>query len=59
MSIENRQKVLEAYFDKDNGLNYTIGRVHIHSCDFALENYTYVVENDEELKTFDISRDYK
>ncbi|MEI5907487.1 glycoside hydrolase family 30 protein [Bacillus spongiae] len=54
-----RQEVIENYFDQEKGLGYTIGRVHIHSCDFALENYTYVEDNDVELKTFDISRDHQ
>lgn len=50
------QEAIEAYFGKD-GLGYTMGRTHIHSCDFALENYTYVQDNDQELKTFDMSRE--
>ncbi|WP_163192431.1 glycoside hydrolase family 30 protein [Clostridium thermarum] len=59
MSEDKRQEVIEKYYDKEKGLGYSIGRVHIHSCDFALENYTYVEDNDIELKTFDISRDRK
>ncbi|WP_152393295.1 glycoside hydrolase family 30 protein [Paenibacillus guangzhouensis] len=59
MSKEKRAEVLRSYYDQENGLGYTIGRVHIHSCDFALENYTYVEDHDTELKTFNISRDHK
>lgn len=59
ISEEKRAEVVKSYFDPEKGLNYSIGRVHIHSCDFALENYTYVEENDESLETFDISRDKK
>lgn len=59
ISPEKRAEVIRSYFDPEEGLGYTIGRVHIHSCDFALGNYTYVEENDAELKTFDISRDRK
>ncbi|MCA1032551.1 glucosylceramidase [Bacillus timonensis] len=59
MSSDKRAEVLRSYFDQKEGLGYTIGRVHIHSCDFALENYTYVEENDVELKTFNIERDHK
>lgn len=59
MSEENRSKVIEAYFDRDKGLNYSIGRIPIHSCDFALGNYTYIEEGDSELKTFDISHERK
>lgn len=57
ISPDKRKEVIESYFNSDTGLGYSIGRVHIHSCDFALENYTYVEENDEKLETFDISRD--
>jgi glucosylceramidase len=59
VSPNKRQEVIQSYFDQENGLGYTIGRVHINSCDFALENYTYVKDDDVELKTFDISRDHK
>ncbi|RCX20559.1 glucosylceramidase [Fontibacillus phaseoli] len=59
ISPEHRAEVIRSYFDPEEGLGYTIGRVHIHSCDFALGNYTYVEENDVELKTFDISHERK
>lgn len=35
---EQRQAFLEAYFGPD-GLGYTLGRVHMGSCDFSLGNY--------------------
>ncbi|WP_152396121.1 glycoside hydrolase family 30 protein [Paenibacillus guangzhouensis] len=59
MSEAKRVEVLHSYFDPTDGLGYTIGRVHIHSCDFALGNYTYVEEHDKALRTFDISRDHQ
>lgn len=59
MSPEKRDEAIRSYFDPEHGLGYTIGRVHIHSCDFALENYTYVEDHDTELNSFDISRDRK
>lgn len=59
MSEDKRKEVIESYFDKEKGLGYSIGRVHIHSCDFALGNYTYVEDYDTDLKSFDISRDRK
>lgn len=59
ISEENRAQVIESYFDPEKGLNYSIGRIHIHSCDFSLENYTYVEEDDESLESFDIARDHK
>ncbi|MFW5913760.1 MAG: glycoside hydrolase family 30 protein [Bacillota bacterium] len=57
MPEHKRKEVLKAYFDPEEGLNYNLGRVHINSCDFSLENYTYVEENDTDLKSFDISRE--
>ncbi|MFD1020967.1 glycoside hydrolase family 30 protein [Thalassobacillus hwangdonensis] len=56
---EKRQEVINSYFDQENGLGYTIGRVAIHSCDFSLGNYTYVEEKDEELESFDIEREHR
>lgn len=54
---EVRDEALKAYFSKDEGLGYVLGRVHINSCDFALENYTYVADGDKNLDTFDLSRE--
>ncbi len=59
LSDKNRKKILELYFDKENGIGYNFGRVHINSCDFSLENYTCVDEGDETLATFNIERDKK
>ncbi|MGN0156007.1 MAG: glycoside hydrolase family 30 beta sandwich domain-containing protein [Lachnospiraceae bacterium] len=53
---KEQEEILEAYFGK-SGLQYNLGRSHIHSCDFALGNYTYIEENDETLRTFSIDHD--
>ena len=34
---EKRKDILEAYFDCEKGIGYNFARVHINSCDFALE----------------------
>jgi glucosylceramidase len=52
-----REKVLQAYYSPRGGNCYQLGRVHINSCDFSLENYSYVEAHDKKLKTFDISRE--
>ncbi len=57
ISASKRGAVIDSYYNKGNGLNYTIGRVHMNSCDFSLGNYTYVEDNDVELKTFNIARE--
>lgn len=57
ISPELRAEVIEKYYDKEKGIGYNIGRVHIHSCDFALGNYTYVDDNDVSLASFNIDHD--
>lgn len=56
LSAADREAVLEGYYGS-TGLRYTMGRVHMNSCDFALGNYTYVEEGDTTLSTFDIAHD--
>jgi len=54
----NKQKeLLEAYFDADKGIGYSLIRTHINSCDFSSESYTYVAEGDKDLKTFNVQHD--
>jgi glucosylceramidase len=55
---EDKQKELvKAYYDKTEGIGYTMARTNIHSCDFSSGSYTYVAEGDKELKTFSIEHD--
>lgn len=56
---ETQQELLKAYFDKQNGIGYTVARTNINSCDFSSDMYTYVQEGDKELKTFNIAHDQK
>lgn len=56
-SEKNRKEIIRAYFNKETGLGYNIGRTTIHGCDFSLEPYTYIEEEDKELATFDIGRE--
>lgn len=58
MSEATQKAVLNAYFDPREGLGYTLGRVHINSCDFSLSNYTYVDDHDETLDSFSIDREF-
>lgn len=55
----NQSKFLEAYYNQDKGIGYSLARTIIHSCDFSTESYTYVEEGDAELKTFNIEHDKK
>lgn len=56
LDIAMQEQVIAGYFGKD-GLRYNLARTHIHSCDFALGNYTYIEEGDEKLETFNIEHD--
>jgi glucosylceramidase len=59
LSEENQKKFLEAYYNKEKGIGYSLGRTIIHSCDFSTGSYTYIEEGDKELKTFNIEHDRK
>lgn len=55
---EMRQKVLELYFDRENGIGYNFCRSTINSCDFSEELYSYDdSEEDFSLENFDIAHD--
>ena len=55
----SQQELLKAYFDKQNGIGYTVARTNINSCDFSSDMYTYVTDGDKELKSFNIAHDKK
>ncbi len=57
LNKELQTKLMQNYFDPENGLGYTLARTSIHSCDFSSESYTYVSDSDKGLKTFDIKHD--
>ena len=48
---------LKAYYDKENGIGYTLARTTIHSSDFSSGSYTYIKEGDKTLSTFSIDHD--
>ncbi len=54
-----QREFLQAHFDPQSGLGYTLSRTHIHSCDFSSESYTYVTDGDRTLSSFDIAHDRK
>ncbi len=58
LNPEEKERLLKAYFS-DEGLGYNLCRTHINSCDFALDRYVYVEDNDTVLKSFCIDRDKK
>lgn len=56
---DEQKKVLVSYYDEEKGIGYSFARVHINSCDFSLENYSYVEDGDMTLETFTLDRDEK
>jgi glucosylceramidase len=52
-----QKRFLTAYYDTENGIGYTLARTTIQSCDFSSGSYSYVADNDRELKTFSIDHD--
>lgn len=54
---EKQEEFLKAYYSLDEGIGYSLARTHIHSCDFSKGSYTYVSDEDKELKTFNIAPD--
>ena len=53
-----REALLRAYFDPVEGHGYTLCRVHMNSCDFALGPYAHAdVPGDHALEHFSIARD--
>ena len=57
LPINKQQELLEKYYDVNKGIGFSLARTNIHSCDFSSDSYTYVKENDTELKSFSVSHD--
>ena len=58
LSPARRAAALRDFFDPKLGHGYSLCRVHMNSCDFALGNYAHVeTPGDVDLKSFTIDRD--
>jgi glucosylceramidase len=58
LSPTAQETMLRDCFDRDSGHGYTLCRVHMNSCDFALGNYAHVEQpGDFALDSFSIARD--
>lgn len=56
---DEKKLFIKSCFDKNDGIAYNFGRLHINSCDFSLDAYSAVKEGDMTLETFNIERDKK
>ncbi len=54
---KKQSELLQAYYDTEKGIGYTLARTTIHSSDFSSGSYTYIEEGDSQLKTFSIDHD--
>jgi glucosylceramidase len=59
MPKAKQDEFMKAYFDKESGIGYSVGRTNISSCDFSSDTYSYIQEGDKDLKTFNIDHDRK
>jgi glucosylceramidase len=57
LSKDKQQELLTAYYDPQKGIGYTLARTNIQSCDFSSDTYSYVGDNDLQLKTFSVAHD--
>ena len=56
---DKQKEIIQAYYDPQKGIGYTLARTSIHSCDFSSSSYTYVADDDEDLHTFSIDHDQR
>lgn len=57
LSAEKQQEFINAYFNKNNGIGYTLVRTNMNSCDFSSASYTYIKDGDINLNSFNIDID--
>ncbi|MBS1661975.1 MAG: glycoside hydrolase family 30 protein [Bacteroidetes bacterium] len=54
---DKQEELLKAYYNPTTGIGYTLARTNIQSCDFSSGSYSYVQDNDAQLKTFSVAHD--
>ncbi len=58
LPADKQQEIINAFFDKEKGIGFSLARTNIHSCDFSSSSYTYAeTPGDKELKNFTIEHD--
>lgn len=59
MNPEDYKKIVDAYYGP-NGIGYNMGRLHLDSCDFSLDNYCAIEDaEDNNFESFSMERDEK
>ncbi|MES3025440.1 MAG: glycoside hydrolase family 30 protein [Pseudomonadota bacterium] len=54
---DQQAAMLKAYYDREQGIGYSLARTTIHSTDFSSASYTYVREGDDQLTSFSLDPD--
>ncbi len=54
-----QKELLEAYYNPEKGIGYTLARTNIASCDFSSDSYSYVRDGDSLLSSFNVDHDLK
>ncbi len=55
-----RREIINAYFNPETGIGYSLCRTHINSCDFSSDSYAYDDQpGDTKLEHFSIAHDRK
>lgn len=54
---DKQEELIQAYYDVNDGIGYTLARVPIHSCDFSSGSFTYITDDDKMLSSFNIDHD--
>lgn len=57
LTKDKQEEFMNAYYNKEKGIGYSLVRTTIHSSDFSSGSYTYIKEGDADLKTFNIDHD--
>jgi len=57
MTAQQQEEFLNAYYNAEKGIGYTLLRTNISSCDFSSGSYNYVKDGDKELTSFDVAHD--
>ena len=55
MDKSEKARLIESYFG-ENGAGYTLGRIHLDSCDFSLAHYEAIAPGDETIESFSLER---
>lgn len=59
LPVAAQAEFLNAYYNKEKGIGYSLARTNINSCDFSSGSYTYVSDDDTALHTFSLAHEEK